>query len=169
MRTSLLAAVIVFYTAIASPAQSIYEPYVFTVFAGTAPGSRDSVGNDARFNNPAGVAADETGNIYVVDQFNSTIRKIAPNGAVTTLAGSAGNLGSADGTGSAARFNDPTELAIDSGGNLFVSDSGTHTVRQITPGGTVSTCAGSPGAAGSSDGTGSAARFYDPDGMAIDN
>src|SRR5438552_1356957 len=124
MRTSLMAVAIVFCTTTASPAQSIYEPYVFTIFAGTAPGSRDGIGSDARFDNPSGVVVDAGGNIYVVDQLNSTIRKIVPNGAVTTLAGSPGNVGSADGAGSAARFNNPTEFAIDSNGNLFASDSG---------------------------------------------
>src|SRR5205085_913704 len=95
------------------------------------------------------------------------IRKIAPAGVVTTLAGLAGNPGSADGTGSAARFYDPEGVATDSSGNIYVVDS--STIRRITPAGVVTTLAGMAGFTGSADGTGSAARFCFPSGVATDS
>ena len=70
-------------------------------------GSADGTGSDARFGGPAGAAVDSSGNVYVTDYFNHTIRKVTPGGVVTTFAGSAGNFGSADGTGSDARFRNP--------------------------------------------------------------
>src|SRR5262245_20446918 len=104
-------------SALTSPtidAQSTYEPYTFTTFAGLPPGSADGIGSAARFNSPGGVARDSAGNTYVADTVNSTIRKITPAGVVTTFAGLAGSTGSANGTGSAARFNGPLAVAIDS-------------------------------------------------------
>jgi len=85
-------------------AQASYEPYTFTHFAGSlgGPGSDDGTGSAARFNFPYGVAVDSSGNVYVADTYNQTIRKMTPEGVVTTLAGLAGSIGSADGTGSAA-------------------------------------------------------------------
>src|SRR6266576_1561903 len=94
-------------TAITAQAQSTYEPYSFTTFAGLPPGSTDGTGSAARFNSPGGVAVDSAGNTYVADSSNSTIRKITPLGVVTTFAGLAGSTGSANGTGSVARFNGP--------------------------------------------------------------
>jgi DNA-binding beta-propeller fold protein YncE len=120
-------------------------------------------------NNPRGIAVDSTGNVYVADQNNHTILKIAPGGIVTTLAGQAGVFGSNDGTGSAARFNRPQGVAVDTTGTVYVADSGNNTIRQITPGGVVTTLAGQAGAFGSNDGTGSAARFGGPQGIAVDN
>src|SRR5438105_752819 len=142
-------------------AQSVYTPYTFT----TLPGS----GNTARFNYPWGVATDSSGNVYVADENNQTIRKITPAGVVTTLAGLAGNPGSADGTGSAARFNGPRGVATDSSGNVYVGDYGNHTIRKITPAGVVTTLAGLAGNPGSADGTGSAARLFQPRGVATDS
>ncbi len=143
---------------------------VVTTLAGTAgqAGNADGIGSAARFDDPTGVAVDSAGNVYVADEVNDTIRKITPAGVVTTLAGSPGQIGSADGTGSAARFDDPTGVAVDSAGNVYVADRGNDTIREITPAGVVTTLAGSPGQAGSSDGTGSAARFFDPYGVAVD-
>ena len=112
--------------ALSSPttdAHSTYEPYSFTTFAGLPPGSTDGTGSAARFNSPGGVARDNAGNTYVADTVNSTIRKITPAGVVTTFAGLAGSTGSANGTGSAARFNGPIAVAIDSIGNIFVADT----------------------------------------------
>ena len=91
--------------------------------AGSA-GSADGTGSAARFNDPVGVAVDSAGNVYVADTDNHTIRKVTPAGVVTTLAGLAGSSGSADGTGSAARFNDPYGVAVDSAGNVYVADTG---------------------------------------------
>jgi sugar lactone lactonase YvrE len=150
---------------------------VVTTIAGSAAnsGSADGTGTAATFAWPVGVAADAAGNVYVADTGNHTIRKITPAGMVTTLAGTAGSYdstdgtgpGSADGTGSAARFNWPTGLAVDNSGIVYVADSGNHTIRRITPAGVVTTFAGMAGSAGSADGTGSSARFNYPGGIAV--
>ena len=88
----------------------------------------------------------------MADTFNDTIRKITPAGVVSTLAGLAGQTGSADGTGSAARFNRPRGVAVDPASNIFVADTANDTVRRITPAGVVTTVAGSAGVGGSADG-----------------
>jgi sugar lactone lactonase YvrE len=145
---------------------------VVTTLAGCAGswGSADGIGSAARFGNeyfgPSGVAVDSAGNVYVADTGNYTIRKVTPQGVVTTLAGLPGSSGSADGAGSAARFGHPTAVAVDKAGNVFVTDG--NTIRQVTPEGVVTTLAGSPDEAGSLDGTGSAARFSAPCGVAVD-
>lgn len=131
-------------------------------------GSADGTGASATFSLPTGVAVDSSGNVYVSDAVNQTIRKITPAGVVTTVAGQTGVTGSADGTGTAATFHNPAGIAIDASGNLFVVDSGNDTIRKITPGGVVSTVAGSAGTAGFADGTGSAATFNLPAGIAVD-
>src|SRR6266705_2874944 len=131
-------------SAIKGSAQSAYTPYAFTNFAGlaTGRGSADGTGSAARFNETEGVAVDSAGNVYVADSNNDTIRRITPAGEVTTLAGSAGQVGSADGTGSAARFNYPTGVAVDSAGNVYVADWANSTIRKVTPEGGVTTLAG---------------------------
>src|SRR5207248_3255748 len=115
---------------------------------------------------------DIEGNVYVADFYTSTIRKITPDGAVTTLAGSAGHTGSTDGTGSAALFSDPSGVAVDNNGNIYVSER-SYTIRKVTPAGVVTTLAGSAYQSGSNDGTGSAARFGStidgPTGVAVDS
>jgi sugar lactone lactonase YvrE len=131
---------------------------VVTTFAGTT----------SDFNSPSGLITDSAGNVYVADTGNDTIRKITPAGMVTTLAGAALSPGSADGDGAAARFSAPLAITIDSGGNLFVSDSNNNTIREITPAGAVTTLAGTAGVTGSADGTGSGAQFNDPAGITID-
>jgi sugar lactone lactonase YvrE len=144
--------------------------YTFTTLAGSAGnlGSTDGFGSSARFNFPAGVAADSAGNVYMSDLFNHTIRKITPTGTVSTLAGLAGIRGGDDGTGSSARFNEPNGVAVDSVGNVYVGDTLNHTIRKITPDGVVSTLAGLSGSFGATDGIGSAARFSSPQGVAVD-
>ena len=97
---------------------------------------------------PAGLAIDSRGNVFVVDGARATISRIAPNGTIEVFAGTADSRGTADGTGPAARFNGPRGLAIDSADNLYVADSGNHTVRKITPSGVVTTIAGMPGQPG---------------------
>jgi sugar lactone lactonase YvrE len=143
---------------------------VVTTLAGTAGswGSADGTGAAARFNGPDGVAVDGAGNVFVADSWNNTIRKITPSGVVTTLAGTAGSWGSADGTGAAARFNGPEGVAVDGSGNVFVADAGNSTIRKITPGGVVTTLAGTAGSYGGADGTGAAALFNEPEGVAVD-
>lgn len=150
--------------------QSVYEPYTFSTFAGVAgsAGSANGTGHQARFASATGLAVDGADNLYVADTGNNTIRKITPAGVVSTFAGSAGNSGSADGTAGAARFNAPIGLTIDGAGNLYVGDSGNHTIRKITPAAVVTTLAGSPGNPGSDNGTGSVARFNGPRGVAVD-
>ncbi len=153
-------------------AQSIYEPYTFTTIAGRAIGGIvDGTNSTARFMGPRGVVVDSTGNLYVADE--NRIRKVTPMGTnwvVTTLAG-AGN-GSADGTNSAARFNSPNALAVDSAGNLYVVDTGNNTIRKVTPMGTnwvVTTLVGKAGNPGSADGTNSTARLNYPSGLVVDS
>lgn len=149
---------------------------VVTTLAGTpeAAGCTDGTGSAARFDWPHGIAADGSGNVYVADIYNHTIRKVTPGGAVTTLAGNSGTGGSVDGTGNAARFTWPHGVAVDGSGNVYIADSGNHTIRKVTPTGEATTLAGSPGTSGSSDGQGSsngigsAAQFFSPRGVAVD-
>jgi DNA-binding beta-propeller fold protein YncE len=114
------------------------------------------------------MAVDLEGNIYVADMGNSTIRKISVDCQVNTLAGKAGTYGTADGEGSVARFMFPQDIATDGMGNVYISEINSHTIRKIAPNGMVSTFAGSPGQIGHQDGTGSAARFNYPKGIATD-
>ena len=146
---------------------------VVTTLAGFAgdsnPTDRDGTGVDARLYYPTGIALDSAGNIYVTEQHGYTIRKITPAGVVSTLAGTFGVSGSADGTGSAARFFFPCGIAVDSGGNVYVSEILNQTIRKITPAGVVSTIAGAVGVNGSADGPGAVARFSNPADLAIDS
>jgi len=142
---------------------------VVTTLAGNGTfGSADGTGAAASFKNPHGVAVDTAGNVYVADRSNHTIRKITPAGVVTTLAGTAGSSDWADGTGAAARFNNPSGVAVDTAGNVYVADTETFTIRKITSAGVVTTLAGTVNTPGSADGTGTAASFNIPDGVAVD-
>ena len=142
---------------------------VVTTFAGQlgVSGIADGTGTGAQFNAPSGLAFDGSGNLFVADTGNNTIRKVTPSGAVLTFAGIAGSSGFADGAAGGAQFNSPLGIAVATNGDVFVADSGNHCIRRIS-GGTVSTFAGSPQIWGSADGTGTNAQFNGPVGLAFD-
>lgn len=154
------------------PPQTVSEPGLFLIAGDLCPTclptSVDGRGSAARFNGPEGIAADGAGNVYVAERGSNTIRKVTRDGVATTLAGTAGQEGSADGFGAAARFRGPTHIAVDGAGTLFVADSGNSTIRRISASGQVSTLAGQPGTCGSADGTGAEARFCNPQGIVLD-
>ena len=138
---------------------------VVTTLAGTnASGYADGTGLEARFNRPWGLAVDGAGNVLVADSFNHCIRKVTPEGNVTTLAGT-NTAGCADGVGSAALFNTPSGVAVDGEGNILVTDSANHTLRRITPAGVVTTLTSTN--AGYADGSGNAGQFNMPYGVAV--
>lgn len=143
---------------------------VVTTLAGIAnnPGYADGPTGTSLFNRPESIAVDGNGNLYVADTGNQVIRKISPGGKVTTLAGRPGVRGSADGNVNLAEFNDPGGIAVDRTGKVFVADSGNDTIRMITPAGVVATLAGTPSVGGNADGTGGAAAFRGPLGIAVD-
>src|ERR1043165_3455436 len=129
------------------------------------PGSLDGTGANARFSFPTAVAISASGTIYVADSRNHTIRAVTAAGEVTTFAGAANAPGRVDGPRRSARFSGPAGLALDSGGNLYVTELGNETIRKITPGGEVTTIAGGPGVGGSTDGARGSARFHGPAGI----
>ncbi|HEX4851953.1 MAG TPA: hypothetical protein VFV08_14155 [Puia sp.] len=143
---------------------------IVSTFAGdpNAPGYVDATGTAARFTSPGAITIDGNDNIFVTDGTTqgSIIRKITSTGVVTTFAGS-GLIGSADGNGTSASFNQPTGLVTDPNGNLFVSDYGNNNIRKITPAGDVTTFAGN-GIQGTTDGPALSASFYSPVGIARD-
>jgi sugar lactone lactonase YvrE len=141
--------------------------------SGIIAGSTDGTNTVARFKSPYGVAVDSAGNLFVIDTGNYTVRKIAPfgtNWVTTTLAGNVGSSGSANGTNTVARFNGADGVAVDTSGNLFIADSGNSLIRKVAPLGTnwVVTTIGGGSWYGTNDGTGTAARFYQPAGIAVD-
>jgi len=152
--------------------------WVVTTIAGNGSlGSHDGTKATARFNGPAGIAVDANSNVFVADQYNNGIRKITPvagttNWVVATIAGQGPNTnGAADGTNTAAQFNNPTGVAVDNQGNLFVADQANNDIRKLTPSGTnwiVTTIAGrGPVKPGATDGT-NTAQFNSPAGVAVD-
>ena len=151
--------------------------WLVTTLAGKAQvsGTNDGTGTSARFNRPNALAVDSATNLYVADTLNFTIRKVTPvgtNWVVTTLAGLANVSGTNDGMGSAAQFNGALGIAVDSGGIIYVADTGSLTIRKITPQGTnclVTTIAGLAFVAGTNDGMACAARFNSPSGVAVDS
>ena len=139
---------------------------VVTTLAGSTGGYAEGTGSNAKFDKPTGLTMDSSGNIYVTDLENHRIRKITPNGLVSTLAG--GTSGFNDGTGTAAQFRDATGIVINSNNELFVTDYFGRTVRKITLNGEVTTFAGRAGISGSFDRERTASTFGTPYGIAID-
>jgi serine/threonine protein kinase/sugar lactone lactonase YvrE len=144
---------------------------IVSTLAGLAghPGTNDGTAFSARFRNPWSVAVDSSSNVFVADMSNDTIRKITPEGMVYTFAGHPGMIGNADGFGNDARFDNPFAVAVDSEGNVYVSDSANNAIRKITAHRVVTTLAGLPGYAGNTDGSGTDARFWNPQGLAVDS
>jgi sugar lactone lactonase YvrE len=152
----------------ASQSLSLKIPYVVTTLVGTAgTGYAEGAPSVAKIYYPVGVAADLYGNIYIADNGNNRIRKIASDGTVSTLAGS-GAMALQDGTGAQASFNCPQALTTDAQGNVFVSDSGNNCIRKITPAGVVTTLYGCSTAT-LQDGTGLNARFNHPEDLKFDD
>jgi len=137
---------------------------VTTVYGSAARGSANGAGRNASFNGPTAIVADAAGNLYVADTGNATVRKISPAGQVTTLAGSPGVAGFADGTGGAARFSRPSGLAVDATGTVFVADSGNAAIRAIAASGAVTTV----GLTLSGTGASGKGLFPYPLGIAVD-
>jgi sugar lactone lactonase YvrE len=141
---------------------------VSTIAGNGYPGYNDGIGRSAIFNTPTGLVLDSRGNIFVADKNNSLIRKIAPDGAVTTVAGTVGTTGNTDAVGTLAKFRNPSGLAIDSDGNLYVADTDNNLIRKIAPNAAVTTIAGKVGPAFFTNGVGSCGRFNSPTSIAID-
>lgn len=141
--------------------------FLHTIAGSGTEGFVDGEALDASFGQPNGIAVDNDKNIYVADYTNHAIRKITPAGVVSTFAGN-GTVGNADGTGTAAGFNQPTDILFDPNTEtLFVSDKLNHAIRQITLAGVVTTVAG--GTQGFADGTGTAAQFDILGDIALDS
>lgn len=148
----------------------ITVPGVAVVVAGVegTPGATDGTGAAARFSAPSAIAVAADRTAYVADTGSHTIRRVAADGTVTTIAGLAGTAGTADGPGAQARFNAPGGIVLAGNGVVYVADTGNHTIRAIDAAGAVTTLAGAAGTSGSADGTAGAARFSQPRGLAID-
>lgn len=136
--------------------------------AGLPVGSRDGMGTGARLNSPNGVAMGNAGELWIVDTGNSVLRRVLPDGTVTTVAGLAGVTGITDGTGSEALFSFPSGVVVTPDQVVYVTDKGAHTLRRCTLEGQVTTLAGTPRRSGTADGLGSEARFDQPDGIILD-
>ncbi len=149
------------------PVFTYYSAGTVTTFAGSSAGYANGNGTAAMFGNPYGVAKDASGNIFVADRNNNRIRKIASDGEVTTFAGSGSGGAIVNGTGTAAGFYTPVGVTFDATGNLYVSEVSNQAIRKITSAAVVTTLAGN-GTAGNLNGTGTAATFNQPVGMAVD-
>lgn len=151
----------------AEPKPVEQKPAELSLVAGTIE-TFNGTGAQVRITAPDGVAIDSLGNTYITQSELHLVRKISPAGVVTVFAGDAVNPGSADGTGSSARFSNPGSIAVDAADNVYVLDTGNYTVRKITPAGLVTTLAGSPGVSGAVDGKGAAAQFERLSTIAVD-
>ncbi len=139
-----------------------------STFAGSGiAGSTDGTGTSVQFSSPYGVTVDSSGNVYVADSSNNKIRKITSSGVVTTFAG--GGATYADGVGTQASFSTPLGIIVDGSEIIYVADSNSARIRKITSSGVVSSLAGSAGSPGSTDGTGSTARFVSPFAVTVDS
>ena len=141
------------------------EGMVSTWVGNGAPGDTDGPRAQARLNQPAGIALDPAGVIYISEACGR-IRALMPDGQVKTLAGAA-TAGYVDGPAAEARFNQPDGLGVDGLGRLWVADAGNHVLRRFLPGGRVETVVGS-GAAGYREDFGHEARFNHPQGLCLD-
>jgi hypothetical protein len=143
----------------------VITPYTFTTLAGVPGnvGTNDGAGSVAQFSDPHGIAVDKAGNVYVTEIGNYSIRKITPDGVVSTLArlGPISTSWNPFGGG-------PWDVAVDEAGNLFVTDTPKHTILRMSPDGAVTTIAGLAGVAGRTDGTNGTALFNTPSGLAVD-
>lgn len=138
---------------------------VVTTLAGGSEGYADGAGAQAQFNTPSALAIDADGNLFVADTGNNRIRKITPEGVVTTVAGD-GTAGYVDGPAAQARFNGPIGVAIDKQRNLFVADTYNDRIRKISSEGQVTTVAGG-GQPGYVDGPAASALFDTPCAVAV--
>ena len=142
-----------------------------TTLAGQAgvSGTTDGSGDTARFFSPAALTLASNGDLWVADTANHLIRKITPEGFVSTVAGQASLSGSLDGGPTVARLNSPKGISIDDQGTLYIADTNNRTIRKITADGNVTTLAGLAGSVGNVDAIGTAARFYSPEGILVDS
>jgi sugar lactone lactonase YvrE len=142
---------------------------VVSTFAGSPQnwGTGDGQGTNAQFNGPVGLAFDGRTNLFVSDANNNTLRKIAPDGTVTTFTGAAGVDGATDGDLNSARFRSPAELVFDQKGNLFVADSFNQVIREISTNGMVSTVSGALGISGTNSGANGSGKFFNPYGIVV--
>ncbi len=155
---------------------------VRTLAGSGVPGFTDGTGTGASFFMPSGLAVRRDnfgsiswtggtngfGTIFVADQGNNTIRVISNNGQVGTYVGAAGQPGTANGSRTTARLYKPTGLTFDGDGNLYIADTGNHTIRKVNVLGTVTTFAGTPGVSGLMDGPAGQSLFNEPEGLAVD-
>ncbi len=165
--TVVILAFFMLYGCFAALAQETY--YMFSTLSGTEKGWEDGPLKSAKFWTPEGIAVDTKNNVYVTEYWNNTVRKISPDGVVTTLAGKSNEIGAVDGQGSEARFNRPHGIDVASEGSVFVCDMKSNTIRKIGTDGIVSTVAGLAGIEGSSDGNPQEATFNKPEDIAVNS